>query len=78
MIHTIEEYFNNKPNAIPFGKIYKPQSKPEYEDNIQKIYEEFDELRKKKFNFIKEYKCKNAKKNIVLNCLLIPKKSIQF
>ena len=36
--------------------------KPEYEDNIQKVYEEFDELRRKRFNYIKEYKCKNVKK----------------
>jgi len=36
--------------------------KPEYEDNVQKVYEEFDELRKKRFSFIKEYKCKFLKK----------------
>ena len=32
--------------------------KPEYEDKIQKVYEEFDDLRKKRFNNIKEYQCK--------------------
>ena len=36
--------------------------KPEYEDHIQKVYEEFDELRKKRFNNIKEYQCKFIKK----------------
>ena len=32
--------------------------KPEFEDKAQQVYEEFDELRKKRFNYIKEYKCK--------------------
>ena len=32
--------------------------KPEYEDDIKKVYEEFEDLRKKRFNFIKEYKSK--------------------
>ena len=36
--------------------------KPEYEDKIQKVYEEFDDLRKKRFNNIKEYQCKFIKK----------------
>ena len=36
--------------------------KPEYEEKIQEVYEEFDDLRKKRFNFIKEYQCKNVKK----------------
>ena len=36
--------------------------KPEYEEDIQKVYEEFDELRKKRFNNIKEYQCKFIKK----------------
>ena len=44
--------------------------KPEYEDKIQQVYEEFDDLRKKRFNYIKEYQCKNVEKNIVLNYLL--------
>ena len=36
--------------------------KPEYEDQQQKVYEEFEELRKKRFNSIKEYQCKFIKK----------------
>ena len=38
--------------------------KPEYEsdDQIQKVYEEFDDLRKKRFNYIKEYQCKSVEK----------------
>ena len=36
--------------------------KPEYENNMQKVYEEFEELRKKRFNNIKEYQCKSIKK----------------
>ena len=46
--------------------------KPEYEsdDQIQKVYEEFDDLRKKRFNYIKEYQCKNVEKNNALNYLL--------
>ena len=53
--------------------------KPEYEDKIQQVYEEFDDLRKKRFNYIKEYQCKfEKKKNIVLNYLLIQKKSILY
>ena len=32
--------------------------KPEYEEQQQKIYEEFEDLRKKRFNYIKEYHCK--------------------
>ena len=32
--------------------------KPEYENNIQKVYEEFDQLRKQRFNNIKEYQTK--------------------
>ena len=32
--------------------------KPEYEDKIQKVYEEFEELRKKRFPNIKEHQCK--------------------
>ena len=36
--------------------------KPEYEDDLQKVYDEFDELRKKRFNYIKEYQCKYIQK----------------
>ena len=38
--------------------------KPEYENDaqIQKVYEEFEDLRKKRFNNIKEYKYKNVEK----------------
>ena len=39
--------------------------KPEYEDKIQQVYEEFDDLRKKRFNYIKEYQCKFEKKKIL-------------
>ena len=37
--------------------------KPEYENDLQKVYDEFDELRKKRFNYIKEYRCKELTKN---------------
>ena len=38
--------------------------KPEYENDeqIRKVFEEFDDLRKKRFNYIKEYQCKNVEK----------------
>ena len=38
--------------------------KPEYknDEQIQKVYEEFDNLRKKRFNYIKEYQCKYVEK----------------
>ena len=36
--------------------------KPEYEENLQGVYNEFDDLRKKRFNNIKEYQCKQIKK----------------
>ena len=36
--------------------------KPEYEDKLQSVYEEFEDLRKKRFNNIKEYQCKQIKK----------------
>ena len=36
--------------------------KPDYEDKAQEVYEEFDQLRKKRFNYIKEYQCKFIKK----------------
>jgi len=38
--------------------------KPEYENDAQihKVFEEFDDLRKKRFNYIKEYQCKNVEK----------------
>ena len=36
--------------------------KPEYEDKLQNVYEEFEDLRKKRFNNIKEYQCKQIKK----------------
>ena len=36
--------------------------KPEFEDKAQQVYEEFDDLRKKRFNYIKEYQCKFIKK----------------
>jgi len=38
--------------------------KPEYEndDQIQKVYEEFEDLRIKRFNYIKEYQCKVVEK----------------
>ena len=52
--------------------------KPEYEDKAQQVYEEFDNLRKKRFSYIKEYQCKFIKKNIVLNYQLIQKKNITF
>ena len=48
--------------------------KPEYEsdDQIQKVYEEFDDLRKKRFNYIKEYQCKNVEKKY---CFELPVES---
>ena len=36
--------------------------KPEFEDDPKKIYDEFEDLRKKRFNYIKDYKLKNLKK----------------
>ena len=36
--------------------------KPEYEDKLENVYNEFEELRKKRFNNIKEYQCKQVKK----------------
>ena len=36
--------------------------KPEFEDDLKKIYDEFEDLRKKRFSFIKDYKCKFLKK----------------
>ena len=48
--------------------------KPEYEDKIQQVYEEFDDLRKKRFNNIKETKCKFIKKKY---CFELPVDSEQ-
>ena len=36
--------------------------KPEYEDKIQQVYEEFEALRKQRFNNIKEHQCKFVSK----------------
>ena len=36
--------------------------KPEYEDDIEKVYLEFEELRKKRINIIKEYKSETFNK----------------
>ena len=36
--------------------------KPEYEDKLENVYNEFEDLRKKRFNNIKEYQCKQIKK----------------
>ena len=36
--------------------------KPEYEDKLENVYNEFEDLRKKRFNNIKEYQCKQVKK----------------
>ena len=48
--------------------------KPEYEsdDQIQKVYEEFEDLRKKRFNYIKEYQCKAVEKKY---CFELPVES---
>ena len=48
--------------------------KPEYEsdDQIQKVYEEFEDLRKKRFNYIKEYQCKIVEKKY---CFELPVES---
>ena len=48
--------------------------KPQYEndDQIQKVYEEFEDLRKKRFNYIKEYQCKIVEKKY---CFELPVES---
>ena len=48
--------------------------KPEYEDKIQQVYEEFDDLRKKRFSYIKEYQCKFDKKKYCFELPVDPEK----
>ena len=36
--------------------------KPEYEEHINEVYTEFDELRRKRFNYIREFQCKQVNK----------------
>ena len=49
-----------------------PKPKYENDEQIQKVYEEFEDLRKKKFNYIKEYQCKNVEKKY---CFELPVES---
>jgi len=55
-----------------------PKSEYENDAQIHKVFEEFDDLRKKRFNYIKEYQCRKVEKNIVLNYLLNLRKLIKF
>ena len=52
--------------------------KPEYEDKLENVYNEFEDLRKKRFNNIKEYQCKQIKKNIVSNYQSIQKRNMVY
>ena len=52
-----------------------PKPKYETDEQIQKVYEEFEGLRKKRFNYIKEYRCKIVEKKY---CFELPVEYKEF